>query len=124
MPTMEIPRDEWSRFLDGFASRRAGAIVIVEVTGAAIGDQEAAAGLPLVGLSADTKDGESFVEVILGGRPEAHVTRIMRARRLMVVEEPGRPGLDAVAIDSEDGTTTLLRFAQIDAERQIEDTTT
>jgi hypothetical protein len=69
MRTREIPQAEWRRFFDDFSPQHAGWIVILEVLGADLGDQEEATRLPLVGISADGRDRASRVEIIVGGRP-------------------------------------------------------
>jgi hypothetical protein len=109
MQTTEITRDQWVPFLDAFSTQHAGWIVTVEVLGSEIGDQQEASGLPLVGIGADTKDGESRIEIMLGGRPGAHLTHIIGTPRHVWVEQSAEPEQDAVAIESDD-TTTILRF--------------
>ena len=116
MHTQEISRDEWVRVLDDFSKRHEGWIVTMEVVGATIGDQEEASGLPLVGIGADVKDNESRIEVMLGGRPEAHVTRIIEVPKRVWLERADEPAHDAVAVESEDGTTTIVRFQHVPPE--------
>jgi len=113
METQEITRDKWVRVLDDFSKQHEGWIVTLEVVGATIGDQEEAFGLPLVGIGADVKDGESRIEVMLGGRPEAHVTRIIDGPKRVWLERADEPAHDAVAVESEDGTTTIVRFQHV-----------
>jgi hypothetical protein len=45
------------------------------VFGYDIGDQEEVTRLPLVGISANLKDGENRIDIIVGGRLDAHLTR-------------------------------------------------
>jgi len=116
MHTQEISRDEWVRVLDDFSKRHEGWIVTMEVVGATIGDQEEASGLPLVGIGADVKDNESRIAVMLGGRPEAHVTRIIEVPKRVWLERADEPAHDAVAVESEDGTTTIVRFQHVPPE--------
>jgi hypothetical protein len=116
MDTQEIARDQWVRVLDDFSKQHAGWIVTLEVVGATIGDQEEATGLPLVGIGADVKDGESRIEVMLGGTPEAHVTRIIDGPKRVWLERADEPAHDAVAVESKDGTTTIVRFQHVPPE--------
>jgi hypothetical protein len=74
MNTAEVPRERWIKFFDEFSKEHQGWIATVELIGRDLGDQEEAGGLPLVGISADLKDGENRIEVTVGGRPEAHLT--------------------------------------------------
>ena len=112
--TVEIPADQWTRFFDDFSKAHDGWIVTVEVVGRRIGDQEAASGLPLVGLGADTKDGERRVEVMVGRHPESHATRIIEKPRRVQLEQSDLPGHDAIAIEADDGTTTIVTFQHVD----------
>src|SRR5215813_11447880 len=77
MQTREIPREQWIRFFDDFSKNHEGWVVTLEVVSSDLGDQEEANGLPLVGISADVKARENRVEIILGGRPDADVTRLI-----------------------------------------------
>jgi hypothetical protein len=120
--SLEIQPDEWPRFFDEFSKAHEGWIVDVDVVGPEIGDQEAASGLPLVGLGADVKDGERRVEVMVGGRREAHVTRIIEKPQRVWLEVSDVPGHDGVAIESDDGTMTIVTFRHVDPdviERQL-----
>jgi hypothetical protein len=122
MQTREIPREQWVRYFDDFSKKHEGWIVTLEVLGSDLGDQEEASRLPLVGLSADVKAGENRIEIIVGGRPDADVTRFINAPKHVWVKEPGIPGDEAVEVESEDGTKTLLNFHHIrleETERQL-----
>lgn len=115
--TVEIVTDDWTRFFDDFSRSHAGWIVSVEVVGRTIGDQEVASGLPLVGLGADTKDGECRVEIIVGRDPESHATRIIETPRHVWLEQSDLPGHDSIAIAADDGTTTIVAFQHVDTDR-------
>jgi hypothetical protein len=112
--TKEIPHDQWVRTLDEFSKQHQLWIVEVEVIGEKIGDQEAADMLPLVGISADVKDGESRIEVFVGGRSDAHLAHIIEKPKRVWLKEPDIPGHEAVAIESEDGTMTIVHFRHVD----------
>jgi uncharacterized protein DUF5335 len=116
MQTREIPRDQWLRTLDEFSKKHQGWIVTVEVFGPTLGDQEEASGLPLVGISADVKDHQSTVEVIVGRGTEAHLTRIINRPKRILFEQPdvpALPGHEAVAVEDDEGTTTLVTFRHV-----------
>lgn len=117
MGTREITREQWSGFFDDFSKKHEGWIVTLEVIGADIGDQEEANGLPLVGISADLKDRENRLEIITGGLPNEDVTRFVNTPKRVWVREAKIPGDEAVEIESEDGTRTLLTFQHIRPER-------
>lgn len=117
MQTRDIPREQWIRFFDDFSKSHEGWIVPLEVVGSDIGDQEEASGLPLVGISADVKARENRLDIIVGGRPDADVTRFIEKPKHVWVKEPRAPGDEAIEVESEDGTSTLLNFHHIPPER-------
>jgi Family of unknown function (DUF5335) len=122
MQTRDIPREQWIRFFDDFSKNHEGWIVTLEVLGADIGDQEETNNLPLVGISADVKARENRVEIIVGGRPDADVTRFIERPKHVWVKEPRLPGDEAMEIESEDGIKTILNFHRIrheETERQL-----
>ena len=122
MQTRDIPREQWIKFFDDFSRRHEGWIVTLEVLGSDIGDQEETNNLPLVGISADVKARENRIEIIVGGRPDADVTRFIERPKHIWVKEPGFPGDEAMEIESEDGIKTILNFHRIrheETERQL-----
>jgi hypothetical protein len=122
MQTRDIPREQWIRFFDDFSKNHEGWIVTLEVLGADIGDQEEADRLPLVGISADVKDRENWIEIIIGGRPDVDVTHFIEKPKHIWVKEPKFPGDEAIEIESEDGIKTILNFHRIrseETERQL-----
>ena len=122
MATKEIPRAEWVRWLDVFSKQHAGWLVTVELLGSHLGDQEQSTRLPLVGVSADVKDKEHGIVVILGGRPGAHLTRIIEKAKRLWLKDPEDTVNEALAVESEDGTATVVNFQRVpptQAERQL-----
>jgi hypothetical protein len=122
MQTREIPRDQWVKFFDDFSKNHEGWIVTLEVLGSDIGDQEEANRLPLVGVGADVKAHENRVEIIVGGRPDADVTRFIERPKRVWIKEPRMPGDESIEVESEDGIKTLLSFHHVrpeETERQL-----
>jgi hypothetical protein len=122
MQSKEIPREQWISFLDDFSKRHAGWVVTMEVLGSDLGDQEESAVLPLVGISADVKDGENRIEVMVGGRPDANLTHIIDGAKRVLLTQSEAEQHDAVEIESDDGTRTLLHFRYVppeETERQL-----
>jgi len=122
MQTRDIPREQWVRFFDDFSKNHEGWIVTLEVIGSDIGDQQEANRLPLVGISADVKAGENRIEIIVGGRPDADVTRFINWPKHVWVKETRIPGDEAIELESEDGIKTLLNFHHVrpeETERQL-----
>jgi hypothetical protein len=118
MEAREIPREEWIRFFDDFSKQHENWIVNWEVLGDDIGDQEKTNRLPLVGISADSKGRTSRIDVIVGGRLEAHVTQIIEKPTHVRFREPDRPGHEAIEVEADDGRVTLLTFVHIDPEQK------
>jgi len=122
MPTREIPRDEWKSFFDAFSRQHEGRIVTIELLASDIGDQDESTRLPLVGISADVKGGENRIDIIVGGRPDAHLTRIINAPKRVWVTEHEDGIHDALEVESDDGKKTIVSFHRISplqADRQL-----
>src|SRR5499426_4534623 len=122
MQTREIPREQWVKFFDDFSKIHEGWIVTLEVIGSDIGDQEEVKKLLLVGVSADVKARQNRIEIIVGGRPDADVTRFIDTPKSVWVKESGIPGDEAIEVESEDGIKTLLNFHRVlpeQSERQL-----
>lgn len=120
--TREIPREQWITFLNDFSKQHENWIITVEVIGSDIGDQEEVSGLPLVGISADLKAGENRIEIIAGGRPDAHVTRIINNPSRVWHKQPKGVADEAIDVESDDGTKTLVSFKYVppdETERQL-----
>lgn len=111
--TKEIPREEWTTFLDDFSRRHEGWLVTMEVMGTDIGAQIEGNGLPLDGISADLKDRECFISVALGGTPDRHITHTIgqpTALRLEATQTESGVS-EALQIEAPGSPTTLLRFS-------------
>src|SRR5262249_54981010 len=106
--TREVPREQWIKFFDDFRKKHEGWIVTLEVIGPDIGDQQEANKLPLVGVSADVKAHEDRIEIIVGGRPDADLTRFINTPKGVWIKEPRIPGDETIEVESEDGVKTLL----------------
>jgi uncharacterized protein DUF5335 len=115
MTATEIPREQWIRFFDDFSKQHEGWIVNWEVLGSDIGDQQKTHRLPLIGISAD-KGSKPRIDIIVGGRLEAHVTQIIETPKHVRFKEPEQPGHEAIEIETEDGRTTVVTFSHIDPE--------
>ena len=110
----EIERNQWETFLDEFSRRNQSRPTRLEVIGEEIGAQEEETHLPLTGVSFETKGTASgSVEIILGGESTADSRRLTHtvAGVKRIVPLVGTGALeDGLAIESEDGVKTLLRF--------------
>ncbi|HEV7796672.1 MAG TPA: DUF5335 family protein [Pyrinomonadaceae bacterium] len=109
-----IKRNQWDKFIKDFNQRNALRATRMEVLSAELGDQEEELKLPLLGVSLEEKGRDApAVEISLGGetaKEERHVTRMIpRVRSIM-----SKMGVDlreeALLIEDEDGTKTILLF--------------
>jgi Family of unknown function (DUF5335) len=117
MSSTEIPREQWINFFDNFSKQHQGWIVTWEVLGRDIGDQEKTTRLPLVGISAD-KGPKPRIDIIVGGRLDAHVTQIIETPKHIRFKEPDQPGHEAIEVETEDGRVTLITFWHFDPEQK------
>ncbi len=110
MPAQEVPRETWVQFLDGFSGRYEGWLVNVEVISRDVGAQIEAESLPLRGISADLRNQEDSISIILGKTPDQHITHTIRGVSHLRVKKNETGADEALQIESADGTTSLLRF--------------
>src|SRR5690349_5713276 len=106
IPMQDIPQDHWQPYFTDFANQHAGWAVTIEVLDRELGDQPAARGIPLQGISYEYKGGSMAGDVLIeagdAGTPfEVH--RVHRPRRIarIAATEPGNE--EDIQIESEDG---------------------
>ena len=114
MPNREIPRDQLTKFLDEFSKQHENWIAYLEIVSADLGDQQESDKLPLVGISADLKAGQNRIAVMVGGRPEAHLTHFIERPKRVWIEQSDDPRHDAIAIEDDDGGRTIVHFRHYD----------
>lgn len=109
--TEEIPRGEWRAFFDYFSRSHEGWLVTLEVNGDDFGAKREAEAMRFGGASADLKDGDCAVTIMLGDAPDRHVSH--------TIARPERVRLERTALEAGDfetleieggGVTTLVRF--------------
>jgi hypothetical protein len=113
METRAIPRDEWIGFFDDLSRRQEGREVTLEVFGPDIGDQVEERHLLLAGITAevaDKADKGDKIEIMMGGKPSAHVTHMITGPIQVDLQQTDLGADSAVQIKSADGTTTLLHL--------------
>lgn len=111
MPTKEIPRDEWTTFLDRFSRQHEGWLATLEILAPDIGAQQEAHDLPLEGISATPGDTEpAKISISLGKSAKDHVTHTITEPTRVWLEQTSQGANSALEIESGDGTKTLLRF--------------
>lgn len=110
MPTQEIPPHDWPGFFDQFSRQHQGWRVTVEVLSSDIGAQLEARDSPLVGISADLKDQERSIAIIVGESGARHLTHIVSDPKYVRLKQTNEGADEALAMESSDGVTTLLHF--------------
>ena len=112
--TLEIPKDRWRSYLDGFSQIYQGWRTTIEAVGIPLGDQVIATDAPLQGISYDTAGtGAGNIEIGVGDRPDKFATHVVeRPQRLWVADV--KPGEDmAMEIEAADGIRHLIDLRTI-----------
>ena len=108
LKTVHIKKDEWLKFANQFTLDNEGRPATVEIVAPDLGAQEAAEAVPFVALTYDAKHEGEFV-ITIGREPDLVDHQVDDPKDVWVEEtEDGRPM--ALAILSEDGSQTILRF--------------
>src|SRR5512144_566932 len=110
--TIEIRRTEWMRFFDEFSRLHEGWVVTMEVIDPEIGNQETVTRMPLMGISADTKNRESLIEITVNRQRDAYMTHIIQAPERVWLKEADEPGTEVLEIESGTGKI-ILRFQHV-----------
>ena len=111
MPTQEIPREEWTRFLETFSRQHEGWLATLEILGTEIGAQQEARDLPFEGITATSKDSSpEAIAISLGKTAEDHVTHTISEPTRLWLEQTSGGANAALEIESADKVKTLLRF--------------
>ena len=110
--TQQIPRREWPAFFDAFSLRHARWLVTVEIVSPEIGAQVEADSLRFEGVSADLRTGADRIAIALGEEANATLTHIISAPTRVQLErtELDLATYETLEIESDAGTTTLVRF--------------
>lgn len=111
MRTKEISRNEWPEFFDSFSRQHEGWLVTLEILGTDIGAQVEGRELAFEGILVEWDEVHgNQIAVILGTKPDDHVTHNIRHPTQVSLEQTDEGADAALAIRSLDGTTALLRL--------------
>ena len=111
MQTKEIPKNEWTGFFDSFSRKHEGWLVNLEIFGPEIGAQVEERQLALEGITEDWDEVEgNTIMIMTGVELDDHVTHSITHPTAVSLEQTDEGADAALAIKSDDGTTTLLRF--------------
>ena len=107
MPTMEIPRDEWSLFFDSFSLRHRGWLVSLDVKDNPVFKRPEANELPLEGISADVKAAENVISISVGHEGYDRLSHAVKEPTTVRLEQTADGYDKAIEIDSHSGKTYL-----------------
>jgi hypothetical protein len=110
--TQEVPRERWGKFLTEVSRQCQNWRVTIEVIGQELGDQRAAAGLPLQGLTLETKGpkaGDILIEAGDLGVPPFMIHHVARPRCLRAAHTQSGAETD-LQIENDQGIVTLVRL--------------
>ena len=111
MQTKEIPNNEWTEFFDGFSRKHEGWLVKLEIFGPEIGAQVEEQELALEGITDEWDETQgNTIMIMMGVKPDDHITHSITRPTQVSLEQTDDGADAALAIKSDDGTTTLLRF--------------
>lgn len=111
MSTIEIPRAEWTAFLDSFSRQHQGWLATVEVIGPELGAQIEIHELPLNGVSFEEKGSDQDTILIDVSQAElTHATHTVSAPRHMRLLQTEEGAHKALELESADGLKTIVRF--------------
>lgn len=111
MQTKEIPKNEWTEFFDSFSRKHEGWLVNLEIFGPEIGAQVEQRQLALEGITDEWDEVEGNTIIIMTGvKPDDHITHSITHPTAVSLEQTDEGADAALAIKSDDGNTTLLRF--------------
>src|SRR2546425_10276560 len=111
MTTQEIPRDDWSQFLDKFSGQHEGWLASLEVFATDLGAQVEVRERSFEGIAiASSVNGSETIAISLGKSPEDHLTHTIAKPKRVWLEQTAAGANAALEIESQDETKTLLRF--------------
>ncbi|HWE60254.1 MAG TPA: DUF5335 family protein [Chloroflexota bacterium] len=111
MATRSIPRQEWTAFCDNFSREHLGQTATLEMIGQDLGDQPVAEEPQVFrGISADEKDRENRIEIMVGPNiTEGPTHSVSSPIELWLTENEGAIST-SLEIRDADGTAAVLTF--------------
>lgn len=107
MALQEISRESWNGLLNDYSKQFTGKHARLEVVEADGKQQVITESLPFEGISADLKDGENSISIILDASENSMMTHIVsEVTRVQVDDLNG--SVSRIEVESGDGTTTVL----------------
>ncbi|MEX0880375.1 MAG: DUF5335 family protein [Thermoanaerobaculia bacterium] len=105
-----VPRSEWFRFFDEFSRRHQGWPATVHVLSPKLGSQVEARDMPLEGI-VSRADATGPISIHLGSAPpRSNIEHEIEDPRQVWVELSEAGAEEALDVESEDGTKTVIQF--------------
>ncbi len=109
MATREIQREEWSQFFNNFSKQHENNLASVSEFSEEIGAQEVLHDAVFGGISADEKDGENDIVLMLGIEKDNHVERIINSPSKVWLREAESPSSSEwIDIERADGMKVVM----------------
>jgi hypothetical protein len=112
MATHMVPRAEWASSFDSFSRDHLGETATLEVLGTDLGDQVLASNQTFRGISADEKDGENQIAIMVGPSMDDGTTHMVISPTEVWFKDAEEDSGEAIEIRATD-STTLLSFAPL-----------
>jgi hypothetical protein len=114
-----VPRTEWYRFFRDFSRRHEDWLVTVRILSPGLGSQLEARDLPLEGIVAGHA-GHGPISIHMGRSPQRHIEYQVTDPRQVWVELSADGAEEALDIESEDGTKTILEFRSAPLPQEVD----
>jgi hypothetical protein len=123
MPSTEIPRKKWSKFLEKFTRDHQGWLTTVERHCVDSGTLTEAADLPLEGIMVNLKHHQEALSLVVGNKdlPHRHLLHSIEAVIEIRLEESSPDADKALHVRSTDGRTTIVRFRRVVTPEHVPD---
>ena len=108
----EIKKEKWEKFLEALSRRRFDWKSRIEVLSNEFGDQILSDGLPLNGITMETREGAVTIDISVGEDTRSHQTHSIKdPTRIAFLRADSAHG-DIVDIEQKDGTKTLITLIE------------
>ena len=108
----EIKKEDWVAFFESLSKRRFEWMTKVEILKTEMGDQVLTDGLPLNGITMETRDDRITIDISVGESTDHHQTHnIIDPVRVAFLAADDHHG-DVINVEEADGTKTLITFIE------------
>lgn len=108
----EIKKENWADFFETLSKRRYEWKTRIEVLAGDMGDQVLTEGLPLNGITVETKGDRTTIDISVGENTESHQTHNIKNPTRIAFLAAADTHDDVIDIEEADGTKTLITFIE------------